>query len=229
MKRLFAVATILALIAVCASAEERNLQKWQNRLLEGYQYMRLTVDRLPRMVLLENGPEGPRRYFVFTYRLSNISEKPFVLRPCFELHADTDANYPEVFSEDVLHQVRLMNGTDYLSTQQVLQRLLVDPKTGERKKDPLLMPGDSVFGAAVFHEINPKADHLDVYAFGLANSFKVEQSDHTRVPMIEARVVSFYRPGDRFHPERDIELASEDWKFVPVPLTMLNPALLPPQ
>jgi len=222
-----AVAGALAMLAACAWGEERDLHKWQNRLLEGYQYMRLTVDRLPRVVLAENGDEGPRQYFVFTYRLSNVSEKPFVLKPVFELHADSGAVYPEVFREDVLHKVRLMNGFDYLSTRQIVEKLLVDPASGQRRQAPVLMPGESLFGAAIFHEIDPRADKLDVYAFGLANSFRIEKRDEGRVPMLEARVLQFYRPGDRFHEERPIELASEDWKFVAVPLTKLDPELLP--
>jgi len=226
MKKSMLITVSVAFLAACAFGQGRDLYKWRNRLLEGYQYMDLKVDRLPRMVTEEEGGIE-KQYLVFTYRLSNVTEQPFVLMPSFQLRGDTGAAYPEVFREEVFHKVRLINGRDYMSSRQIMDKLWFDEETGQRRKEPLLMPGQTLYGAAAFEEVDPRIDELIVYGFGLTDSYRVRTLEGKRVTLIEAKISKFLRPGDRFHPDRAIKLEQEDWEFVELQLHYLNPDLLP--
>ena len=102
-----------------------------------------------------------------------------------------------------------------------------DEETGERRKEPLFLPGQTLYGAAAFEEVDARIDELKVYGYGLTDSYRIRRQDGKRVTLIEARVASFRRPGDRFHPDRETTLEAEDWEYLELKLKHLNPQLLP--
>jgi len=210
-------------MAIQSSAQQTDTRKWRNRLLQKYVYMKIEPDYLPRTIFARELDNVKHRYLCFTYKLSNVGEKPFVLRPAFELRTDTGKVYPEVSREDVRKEVSAKNDREYLSTLQIIKKLAEENEDGR----PYFEPEDSLYGVAIFPPIDPAADLLQIYAYGLTDSFKIEEREGKRVPMVEARVVTFHRPGDRHHPDRNMSLAEEDWAYVDVQLTEVDPKLLP--
>ena len=114
-----------------------------------------------------------------------------------------------------------------MSSRQIMSTLSIDEETGERRKEPLFLPGQTLYGAAAFEEVDTRIDELKVYGYGLTDSYRIRQQDGKRVTLIEARVASFRRPGDRFHPDRETTLEAEDWEYLELKLKHLNPQLLP--
>ena len=221
---LVALGCLVSLLAAPASAQPTDLRKWRDRLLHRYRYMQLEPDNLPRQVFSTGHDNVRRRYFCFTYKITNSGEKPFRLRPVFDLRTDTGKTYAEVAREDVLQKIRELNGQDYFTTRGLVEHLREEEgNDGE----PLLAPGKSVYGVAIFPPVEPAADFIEIYAFGLTNSFKVETRDGQPTPFIEARVITYYRPGDEFHPDRALSLYSQDWVYVDVNLTELKHGVLP--
>ena len=219
-----AVVCLLSVLAAPAAAQPTNLRKWRDRLLYRYHYMQLEPDRLPRQVFSPEHDNVRRRYFCFTYKITNNGEKPFLLRPVFDLRTDTGKTYTEVSREDVLQRIRTLNEQEYFSTPELIQHLREEEGNDGR---PLLAPGKSICGVAIFPTIDPAADFLEIYAFGLTDSFKIETRDDQRTPFVEARVITYFRPGDRFHPDRHLSLYSQDWVYVHVDLTELRHGVLP--
>ena len=221
--KIFLGVSLVLTMAIGGSAQQTDTRKWRNRLLQKYQYMKLETDLLPRTIFARETDNVKHRYLCFTYKLSNVGEKPFVLRPAFELRTDTEKVYPEASREDVRKEVSAKNGREYLSTLQIIKKLAEENEDGR----PSFEPEDLLYGVAIFPPIDPAADLLEIYAYGLTDSFKIEEREGKRVPMVEARVVTFHRPGDRHHPDRNMSLAEEDWVYVDVHLTKVDPKLLP--
>lgn len=222
LKIFLGVCLVLTMV-IHAPAQQTDMRKWRDRLLQKYLYMKIETDLLPRVVFAREVDNVNQRYLCVTYKLSNVGEKPFVLRPAFELRTDTDKVYAEVSREDVRKEVSVKNGREYLSTTQIVKKLAEDNEDGK----PVFKPEDSLYGVAIFPPVDPAADFLKVYAYGLTDSFKIEEREGKRVAMVEACVLTFHRPGDRHHPDRNMSLADEEWVYVDVKLTQVNPKLLP--
>lgn len=222
LKIVLAVCLVLTM-AIHSPAQQTDTRKWRDRLLHKYVYMKIEMDLLPRTVFAREVDNVKHRYLCMTYKLSNVGEKPFTLRPAFELRTDTGKVYAEITREDVRKEVSVKNGREYLSTIQIVKKLAEENK-GDK---PVFEPEGVLYGVAIFPPVDPAADLLEVYAYGLTDSYKIEERDGKRVALVEARVLAFHRPGDRHHPDRNMSLSDEDWVYVDVTLTKIDAKLLP--
>jgi hypothetical protein len=129
------------------------------------------------------------------YRVRNTGDKPVRFVPQFVLYSqDTDLYYPDRLIATAMEPIRLREDPN---------RKLLNAVQISEVEIPPSPDGDegSVWGVAMWRDIDPATDRFSIYIKGLTNAYRIKTDENTGAWQGYARKtlqLNFWRPGDEF-------------------------------
>lgn len=163
-----------------------------------------------RIVTLEvRGQRRPVHYLY--YRVINRTGKPRMFVPQFTIVTDTGKRFEDTVlprAVDIIRDredptVPLYGAVDVVG---------VLPPTGSQRG-----VDDAIFGAAVWDNVDPRADAFKVYVRGLSDGYRTIPNPDGGEPITQYKTlrIDFYRPGDELDlNEREIHLADPPSEWI---------------
>jgi hypothetical protein len=163
-----------------------------------------------RLLTMEvRGRRRPIHYLY--YRVINNTGEPRMFVPDFTIVTDSGRRYSETVLRDAIPLIRdredptvpLYGAVDVIG--------VIPPSGAKQGID------DAIFGAAVWDNVDPRADAFKVYVQGLSNGYRMVPSPDGGEPQIQHKTlrIDFYRPGDELDlNEREIRLADPPYEWV---------------
>lgn len=163
-----------------------------------------------RIVTLEvRGKRRPVHYLY--YRVINRTGEPRMFVPHFTIVTDSGRRCEETVLPDAIKLIHskedatapLYGGVDVMG--------IIPPSGSKQGID------DAIFGAAVWDNVDPKADAFKVYVRGLSNGYRMVPSPDGGEPQIQHKTlrIDFFRPGDELDlNEREIRLGDPPYDWI---------------
>jgi len=132
-----------------------------------------------------------------TYEVTNNTgaERPFF--PIFRVETDTSQLTYAMASPGALAAIRTKHGVPLLDINQICGPI----KPGETKK-----------GVAIFHRLDPAADHVHVYISGLTDEFRYQDEKGRKGFQRRVWYIHWFRPGDGANrPEDRTDTLDDGW------------------
>ncbi|MBI3831969.1 MAG: hypothetical protein HY291_20775 [Planctomycetes bacterium] len=220
---------------------------------ELYQYERWSLNAAdfrfdkPGYVIDDIRSGHGKRWFVFSYSITNSTAKTQRIAPVFIAVTENGVFSPEAgglvpqryVSDSIQHP--LADSTDVRDTkwsaegviplESVSSMLTRQLKDGEFKLDPMqtFLAGQTRWGAAVWPEFNDQFTELKIVVHGLSNAHKFDRKQR------RVLVLTFNRNDDEFNVERsNLVYKSKQWEYlwawdqdisVPVPADPADPQI----
>ena len=124
---------------------------------------------------------GGRAVAYTTYLVKNDTGAPRIFAPIFRVETETGRLTYAVPSPGVLPAIRRKHGA-----------ALKDINEATR----VMKQGESLTGVAVFHRLDPQADHVKLYITGLTDCYRYQDEDNRKGYQRQVRHVHWFRPGD---------------------------------
>ena len=132
-----------------------------------------------------------------TYEVTNNTGAERKFFPIFRVETDTKQITYAMASPTALAAVRIKHGVQLMDINQIGGSI----KVGETKR-----------GVAIFHRLDPVADHVHLYISGLTDAFRYQ--DETNRQGFQRRVwyIHWFRPGDGANrPEDRTDTQDDGW------------------
>ncbi len=163
-----------------------------------------------RMTTIEIPGKGRRDVYYLYYKVVNRTKKPVRFVPRFTLVTDSgqpleDAIIPQAVKKI---QARENETIPLLGSIDIMGVLPPSTKQGV---------DDTVFGVAVWDNVDPKSDALHIYVRGLSDGFQVLASPKDGKPIVRYKTLrlDFIRRGDEHGPhEKEIELGDPPTEWI---------------
>ena len=222
------------LVLVASGADARRASKWAAYLETGFTYMDVKTGPLRRTSVLHgDGVTYPYHYVI--YKATNRGKEAFAIYPSVRLMMESGGRNADVLVGAVRETLQQQLNRDLFSSIEIDKKLrkehaqeLLRSGSDPKSARPMLMPGKSITGLAVFANIDPAADVMELVITGLTDSYRIETVHGKKRILTEAYTVEFYRPGDEYHPARTyVEMRKPKWRFVPVRRLSFSTDLVP--
>jgi hypothetical protein len=163
-----------------------------------------------RMRTVEVPGKGRRQIHYLYYRVVNRTGKPREFVPQFTLITDTGKRYEEAVIPGAVPIVRAREDASVSLLGAVDIAGVIPPST----KDGI---DDAVYGVAMWDNVDPKADHMQIYVRGLSNGYKDVSSPDGGKPVTRYKTlrIDLTRRGDeRNLNEHEIELNEPPYEWI---------------
>lgn len=128
------------------------------------------------------------------YRVRNLSDKPVRFVPQFVLHSiDQDIYYPDRIIATAMDPIR--------QREDPQRRLLNTVQISDIEIPPAVEGEDaSVWGVALWRDIDPATDRFSIYIKGLTNAYRIKTDEQGSWQGYSRKTLqlNFWRPGDEF-------------------------------
>lgn len=128
------------------------------------------------------------------YHVRNLSDKPVRFVPQFVLHSiDNDVYYPDRIIATAMDPIR--------QREDPKRRLLNTVQISEIEIPPAVEGEDgSVWGVALWRDIDPSTDRFSIFIKGLTNAYKIKTDEQGNWQGYSRKTLqlNFWRPGDEF-------------------------------
>ena len=228
------VASGAAAQTVAQTSEDLAEVDWRGRLDTPFSYMQVDTGPLRRVIAIEkDGTHDP--YFTLTYAITNTSDSDLAIFPAVWMETETEKDAIDVMVESARERMEQAGTRKLRSSLEITRDLRAqhaedlklsggDPKGAM----PLLRKGQTVVGLAVFDDLDPAADHLEVLISGLTDSYRLDTKAGKMVVSSECFSLSYYRPGSPTRPDRRIEQEHDGrWRFCPLASFPISEELIP--
>lgn len=164
-----------------------------------------------RMVTVEvQGRRRPVHYLY--YRVINRTGKPRMFVPQFTLVTDSGKRCEDTTLPDAVKLIQDREDPT-VPVYGAVDVMGILPPTGSKQG-----VDDAIFGAAVWDNVDPKADAFKIYVRGLSDGYRMIPAPNGGEPQIQYKTlrIDFFRPGDDLAlNEREIRLADPayDWIY----------------
>lgn len=133
-----------------------------------------------------------------TYRVTNKTGADRLFAPIFRVETETGQLTYARPSAAVARAIRQKHGKKFLRDINEITDIL---KNGETK-----------FGLAIFYRLDPKADHVKVFAKGLTDAYRYQDEDNRRGFQRQEWLVHWFRPGDaQDRPDDRVDTQFDGW------------------
>ena len=156
--------------------------------------------------------KGRRDVHYLYYQVVNKGEKPRMFVPQFTLITDTGKRYEDTVLPQAVKRIQYREDPSIENLYGAVDIMGLVPPSTKQGVD------DAVFGVAVWENVDPKADRLQVFITGLSNGQRQDPTPDGGKPVIrhKALQLDFIRRGDHFdQKEREITLGEPpyDWTY----------------
>jgi hypothetical protein len=132
-----------------------------------------------------------------TYEVTNNTGAERKFFPIFRVETDTRQITYAMASPQALEAIRLKQGVQLLDINQMCGSI----KVGETKR-----------GVAIFHKLDPVADHVHLYISGLTDAFRYQDDKNRQGFQRRVWYVHWFRPGDGANrPEDRTDTRDDSW------------------
>jgi hypothetical protein len=164
-----------------------------------------------RMMQVDLPGKGRLNVHYLYYLIVNKSDQPRMFVPQFSLITDTGKRYEDTVMPQAVKNVKYREGSSIDHIYGSVEIMGMVPTSKKQGVD------DAVFGVAVWEDVDPKADRLQIFVTGLSNGQRQDTSaDGKPVIRHKALQLDFLRRGDHYDTkEREITLGEPpyDWTY----------------
>jgi len=174
----------------------------------------------PRMITIDVPGRGRKLLWYMVYRVTNRGESSRLFVPKFRLVDDKGNAYLDTVIPKA--QRAIQSREDPL---QPLENSVTAIQTIEPSNEEGLDREKSIYGVAIWEDVNPRLNSFDILIEGLSNGFKELKDPATgesikdpATGQVKAQrktlILKFARPGDEFNQnEREIRYLGFDWIY----------------
>ncbi len=155
------------------------------------------------MNILVDSPQGPVAYYYISYRVTNTTDRELTIVPQGKIVTETGQTLFATPAPKAAYAICKRHG-----------RAMLDIDRMAQKKIPA---GKSRWGLYIFTGLDDRADHLDVYLYGLSNAYKYADEDNRTGLLRKVYRMKIARPGDVDNRQLDkARIVEEGWVWIPV-------------
>ena len=156
--------------------------------------------------------KGRRDVHYLYYQVINKTGEPRMFVPQFSLITDTGKRYEDTVLPQAVKKIQTREDPSIENLYGAVDIMGMIPPSRKQGVD------DAVFGVAIWENVDPKADRLQVFIRGLSNGQRQDPTPDGGKPVIrhKALMLDFIRRGDHFDQrEREITLGEPpyDWTY----------------
>jgi hypothetical protein len=172
----------------------------------------------PRMITVDVPGKGRKLYWYMVYRVKNKGESARLFVPKFLMVDDKGNAFLDRINPKVQRAVQLREDPLQPLENSVSIVGMIKPSADEGVDE-------SLYGVAIWEDVNPRLNSFDILIEGLSNGFKELKDSQTNEPVLDPAtkkpkaqrktlVLKFARPGDEFHlNEREIRYLGNEWIY----------------
>ena len=132
-----------------------------------------------------------------TYRVTNNTGTDRFFAPIFRVETETKQLTYAMSSPTLAQAIRHKHGKSFRDINQI---------TG------ILKDKETKLGVAIFHRLDPKADHVKVFVKGLTDAYRYQDEDNRRGFQRQEWLVHWFRPGDaQNRPDDRVDTQFDGW------------------
>ena len=154
------------------------------------------------MNILVDAPQGPVAHYYVSYRVTNTTGQELTIIPQGKIVTETGQTLFAAPAPKAAYAICERHG-----------RAMLDIDRMAAEKIPA---GESRWGLYIFTSLDDKADHLDVYLYGLSNAYKYTDEDNRTGLLRKVYHMKVARPGDADNRHLDkAKIVEEGWVWIP--------------
>ncbi|KPJ57402.1 MAG: hypothetical protein AMS16_01400 [Planctomycetes bacterium DG_58] len=132
-----------------------------------------------------------------TYRVTNNTGTDRLFAPIFRVETETKQLTYARPSPGLAQAIRQKHGKKFEDLNQI---------TG------ILKDKETKLGVAIFHRLDPNADHVKVFVKGLTNAYRYQDEDNRKGYQRQEYLVHWFRPGDtQDRPDDRVDTVFDGW------------------
>ena len=151
-------------------------------------------------------PQGPVVYYYIPYEVTNKTGADLAIRPSGKIVTETGQTLAATPDPQAALEICKKLGREMLDIDAMAKEPLPDGKSRQ--------------GLFIWYGLDDRADHLDVYLYGLSNEYKYTDEKARTGYLRKAYQIKIFRPGGELDRQKSpINVEKEGWAWVPTDVT----------